>query len=218
MITSIAPDPHVKLKPHNSLGRHGGGGLRAAPGSGRGPHVARTAPAHVVGAGTLSSLRCFRCSFRGFWYVLLLLCCETHTHPKSDNDTAGPPPRLPDQRCLRPLLGGAQGVGLRDKRLPQPRPDRYVAFACLAVLGCPFELKSRHHSAKPNLPIQTAAIALDRKYHTRFAMLVMAYAVTLRAHLQRTVVRALSYLQTYSGRRRYRQKSIVCSAHLQLSR
>ena len=37
-------------------------------------------------------------------------------------------------------------------------------------------------------PQTTAAIALDRKYHSRFAMLVIAYAVSLRAHLQRTVV------------------------------
>lgn len=50
----------------------------------------------------------------------------------------------------------------------------------------------------PNTNTQTAAIALDRKYHTRFAMLVMAYAVTLRAHLQRTVVRAFSCLVVYT--------------------
>ena len=35
---------------------------------------------------------------------------------------------------------------------------------------------------------RTGRIALDRKYHARFSMLVIAFAVTLRAHLQRTVV------------------------------
>lgn len=39
-----------------------------------------------------------------------------------------------------------------------------------------------------NQPNKTAAISLDRKYHARFATLVIAYAITLRAHLQRTVV------------------------------
>lgn len=35
---------------------------------------------------------------------------------------------------------------------------------------------------------RTGRIALDRRYHARFSMLVIAFAVTLRAHLQRTVV------------------------------
>ncbi|KAM3577161.1 hypothetical protein VYU27_001077 [Nannochloropsis oceanica] len=35
---------------------------------------------------------------------------------------------------------------------------------------------------------RTGRIALDRKYHARFSMLVISFSVTLRAHLQRVVV------------------------------
>lgn len=35
---------------------------------------------------------------------------------------------------------------------------------------------------------RTGRIALDRRFHIRFSMLIIAFAVCLRAHLQRTVV------------------------------
>lgn len=35
---------------------------------------------------------------------------------------------------------------------------------------------------------RTGRIALDQRYHARFSMLIIAFAVTLRAHLQRNIV------------------------------
>lgn len=101
----------------NSVGGGRDVHLRVSPGPGGRAHVAHPAPAHVHRAGPPPRLpdergawvhnthRLNQCRpSTGSWSLARV--SHTHTH------TLCPP-------GLRPLLGGAQGVGLRHQRLPQ---------------------------------------------------------------------------------------------------